>query len=70
VRAAVEAGAAKVSAKGLLVNKVVIANPRPEVMRDLIWDFCWLDVLCCCGCRLQCDTIHIGYKQAGHGVGP
>jgi microcompartment protein CcmL/EutN len=36
VRAAVEAGAAKVSAKGLLVNKVVIANPRPEVMRDLI----------------------------------
>jgi microcompartment protein CcmL/EutN len=36
VRAAVEAGAAKVSAKGLLVNKVVIANPRPEIVRDLI----------------------------------
>jgi microcompartment protein CcmL/EutN len=32
----VDAGAAKVGAKGLLVNKVVIANPRPEVLRDLI----------------------------------
>lgn len=36
VRAAVDAGAARAGAKGLLVNKVVIANPRPEVMRDLI----------------------------------
>jgi microcompartment protein CcmL/EutN len=36
VRNAVEAGAAKVGEKGLLVGKVVIANPRPEVMRDLI----------------------------------
>jgi len=36
VRAAVDAGAAKAGAKGLLVNKVVIANPRPEILRDLI----------------------------------
>jgi microcompartment protein CcmL/EutN len=36
VRAAVDAGAAKVGEKGLLVNKVVIANPRPEIVRDLI----------------------------------
>jgi microcompartment protein CcmL/EutN len=36
VRSAVEAGAAKVGEKGLLVNKVVIANPRPEIVRDLI----------------------------------
>ena len=36
VRAAVDAGAAKVAAKGLLVQKVVIPSPRPEIIRDLI----------------------------------
>ncbi len=36
VRSAVEAGAARAGEKGMLVNKVVIANPRPEVMRDLV----------------------------------
>lgn len=36
VRAAVDAGAARIGEKGLLVGKVVIANPRPEIVRDLI----------------------------------
>lgn len=36
VRSAVDAGAAKVGQKGMLVNKVVIPNPRPEIIRDLI----------------------------------
>ncbi len=36
VRTAVDAGAAKAGKQGMLVNKVVIANPRPEVMRDMI----------------------------------
>jgi microcompartment protein CcmL/EutN len=36
VRAAVDAGAASVGRKGLLVNKVVIAQPRPELLRDMI----------------------------------
>ena len=36
VRSAVEAGARAASEKGLLVNKVVIPNPRPELMRDMI----------------------------------
>jgi microcompartment protein CcmL/EutN len=36
VRSAVEAGARAISEKGLLVNKVVIPNPRPELLRDLI----------------------------------
>lgn len=36
VRSAVEAGAAVVAAKGLLTNKVVIANPRPELLREVI----------------------------------
>ncbi len=36
VRSAVEAGAARVGQKGMLVNKVVIPNPRPEIIRDLI----------------------------------
>jgi microcompartment protein CcmL/EutN len=36
VRSAVEAGAAIVAAKGLLTNKVVIAQPRPELLREMI----------------------------------
>jgi microcompartment protein CcmL/EutN len=36
VRAAVEAGAAVVAAKGLLTNKVVIARPRPELLREMV----------------------------------
>lgn len=36
VRAAVEAGAAVVAAKGLLTNKVVIPNPRPELFREMV----------------------------------
>lgn len=36
VRAAVDAGAQMVGRKGLLVNKVVIANPRPELLQELI----------------------------------
>ncbi len=36
VRSAVEAGAAVVAAKGLLTNKVVIAKPRPELLREMI----------------------------------
>lgn len=36
VRSAVEAGAAVVAAKGLLTNKVVIARPRPELLREMI----------------------------------
>ena len=36
VRAAVEAGAAVVAAKGLLTNKVVIPNPRPELFKEMI----------------------------------
>jgi microcompartment protein CcmL/EutN len=36
VQAAVDAGAAVVAAKGLLVNKVVIPNPRRELLSDLI----------------------------------
>jgi microcompartment protein CcmL/EutN len=36
VRAAVDAGAAVVAAKGLLTNKVVIAQPRPELLREMI----------------------------------
>ncbi len=36
VRSAVEAGARSIAAKGLLVNKVVIANPRPELLGDTI----------------------------------
>lgn len=36
VRSAVEAGSAKVAAKGLLVSRVVIPNPRPEIVRDLV----------------------------------
>jgi microcompartment protein CcmL/EutN len=35
VRAAVDAGAAMVSAKGLLTNKVVIPNPRPELLSEM-----------------------------------
>lgn len=35
-QAAVDAGAAVVAAKGLLVNKVVIPNPRRELLSDLI----------------------------------
>lgn len=36
VRSAVDAGAAVVAAKGLLTNKVVIPNPRPELLREMI----------------------------------
>ncbi len=36
VRSAVDAGAAVVAAKGLLTNKVVIAQPRPELLREMI----------------------------------
>jgi microcompartment protein CcmL/EutN len=36
VRAAVEAGAAVVAQKGLLVNKAVIAKPEPQLYRDYI----------------------------------
>lgn len=36
VQAAVDAGAAVVSEKGLLVNKVVIAQPRPELLSEII----------------------------------
>lgn len=35
-QAAVDAGAAVVAAKGLLVNKVVIPNPRRELLSELI----------------------------------
>ena len=36
VRAAVEAGAAVVAAKGLLTNKVVIPNPRAELLTEML----------------------------------
>ncbi len=36
VSSAVEAGARMVGRKGLLVNKVVIASPRPELLREMI----------------------------------
>jgi len=36
VRSAVESGAALVAAKGLLTNKVIIAQPRPELLREMI----------------------------------
>jgi len=36
VTSAVEAGARVVSEKGLLVNKVVIANPRQELLSEMI----------------------------------
>jgi microcompartment protein CcmL/EutN len=36
VRSAVEAGAAVVASRGLLTNKVVIANPRPELLSEMI----------------------------------
>ncbi len=36
VAAAVEAGAQMIGRKGLLVNKVVIAQPRPELLNELI----------------------------------
>ena len=36
VKSAVEAGAAVVAAKGLLTNKVVIAQPRPELLQEMI----------------------------------
>lgn len=36
VRSAVDAGAAVVGAKGLLTNKVVIPNPRPELLREMV----------------------------------
>ena len=36
VTSAIEAGAQMVGRKGLLVNKVVIPNPRPELLREMI----------------------------------
>lgn len=36
VTAAVEAGAQSIAKKGLLVNKVVIAHPRPELLTEMI----------------------------------
>ncbi len=36
VRAAVDAGANKIAAKGLLVNKVVIPQPRQELLDEMI----------------------------------
>jgi microcompartment protein CcmL/EutN len=36
VRSALEAGAQAVARKGLLVNKVLIPNPRPELLREMI----------------------------------
>lgn len=36
VTAAVEAGAQMIGRKGLLVNKVVIAQPRPELLNEMI----------------------------------
>ena len=36
VRSAVDVGAAVVAAKGLLVNKVVIPNPRPELLNEMV----------------------------------
>ena len=36
VRAAVEAGAAVIGEKGLLVNKVVIPSPSPELYREVL----------------------------------
>ena len=35
VRSAVDAGAALVAEKGLLVNKVVIPQPRPELLNEM-----------------------------------
>jgi microcompartment protein CcmL/EutN len=36
VTASVDAGARTVGSKGLLVNKVIIPNPRPELLREMI----------------------------------
>ena len=36
VESAIEAGARVVGARGLLVNKVVIPHPRPELLREVI----------------------------------
>ncbi|MCE1187769.1 MAG: BMC domain-containing protein [Ignavibacteria bacterium] len=36
VTAAIEAGAHMIAEKGLLVNKVVIASPRPELLNEMI----------------------------------
>ncbi len=36
VRSAVDAGAQAIARKGLLVNKVVIPNPRPELLAEMI----------------------------------
>lgn len=36
VETAIEAGARVVGARGLLVNKVVIAHPRPELLKEML----------------------------------
>jgi microcompartment protein CcmL/EutN len=36
VQAAIEAGAVVIGQKGMLVNKVVIASPRPELLNEMV----------------------------------
>jgi microcompartment protein CcmL/EutN len=36
VQSAVDAGAQAIARKGLLVNKVVIPSPRPELLSEMI----------------------------------
>jgi len=36
VTSAVEAGAKAIARKGLLVNRIVIPRPRPELLNDMI----------------------------------
>jgi microcompartment protein CcmL/EutN len=36
VQSAIEAGAQMVAQKGMLVNKVVIPRPRPELLTEMI----------------------------------
>lgn len=36
VTSAVDSGARAISRKGLLVNKIVIAQPRPELLNEMI----------------------------------
>src|SRR5207244_7839300 len=38
VQSAVDAGAQVVGQKGMLVNKVVIPGPRPELLNEMIYD--------------------------------
>jgi microcompartment protein CcmL/EutN len=36
VQASIEAGAVVIGQKGMLVNKVVIASPRPELLNEMV----------------------------------